>query len=185
MKILTTNQIQTVISELRNNKVLIMPTDTVWGIIALNEQIIYKIKKRPLSKKIVKFINSISQISHLPIFMQDVIKKYWPGQLTIIYQQISYRIPKNPFILALLKILPVVYCSSANITNKKPLSSIAEIEQIFKPNLNDIIAIEPSQNWQYSSFPSTIIDLDRMNVIRQGQIDGQKIINEIKMKGTK
>ena len=117
--------------------------------------------------------------------MQDVIKKYWPGQLTIIYQQISYRIPKNPFILALLKILSVVYCSSANITNQKPLSSIAEIKQIFKPNLDNIIAIEHSQNWPYSSIPSTIINLDRMIVIRQGQIDGQKIISEIKMKGTK
>ena len=182
MEILSTNKIQIVASALKNNKALVMPTDTVWGIIALNEQIIYRIKKRPTTKKIVRFINSFSQISHFPNYMKEVIKKYWPGQLTIIFQQISYRIPNNPFILALLKILSLVYCSSANITNQHPINSIDEISSVFSDNLNDIIAIKPVKTWKYSTTPSTIIDLDKMSVVRYGKIDGQKIINDIKMK---
>ena len=172
----------TVVSELKNNKALIIPTDTIWGLIALDEQIIYKIKKRPLTKKIVKFISCISQIPCFPIHMQQVIKKYWPGPLTIIFQGISYRIPNNLFILDLLKILPMVYCSSANISNQQPITSTSEIAQVFSTNLDDIIAIEPLTTWKSSTTASTIINLDNMLVIRQGEIDGQKIIDEINQK---
>ncbi|MCQ3915119.1 MAG: hypothetical protein MJ201_05265 [Mycoplasmoidaceae bacterium] len=50
---------------------------------SLNEAQIYTIKHRALEKKVSRFVASVEEIG-LPSFLEDVIKEYMPGALTIV-----------------------------------------------------------------------------------------------------
>ena len=75
-----------------NNKVIIFPTDTVYGIGAsvfdvegMNK--IYDIKKRPHNKPLAvlcKDIDQINEIAYVSDIARALIEKYLPGALTLI-----------------------------------------------------------------------------------------------------
>ena len=50
------NELDAIEFHLRNNKSVIVDTDTVYGIVSLSSNLIYSAKKRPHSKKLVVFI---------------------------------------------------------------------------------------------------------------------------------
>lgn len=59
------SDINSIIFELMNNKAVIIPTDTIIGILAKDKNIIYKIKQRSTNKKIIRFISDKSEIPNL------------------------------------------------------------------------------------------------------------------------
>lgn len=178
MQVYSTTDINEIAFELRNEKAVILPTDTVWGIISLDEKNIYRIKQRSLSKKIVTFVNDI-KLLNLPSYMEQHVSKYWPGGLTIIYKQRGYRIPKSKLLMALMDKVGPLYSSSANISGNKPITSVKEAKEVFK-NREFELALVDDPDFKLSNIPSTIIDLDKYQVLRQGAIDGQKILDNIK-----
>jgi len=164
---------------IKQGKCCICETDTVMGIISLKEEDIYKYKQRDLSKKVSVFISKIKQIPNFPSKYQKIIKKYWPGALSIIFNDINYRIPNHKNLLKLIKKVGVVYQSSANISGKPPVKSSIEAKEVFKDYLNDIVIIEGQE---LGGQPSTIISLDDFKVVRNGPIDGNEVLNAIKHK---
>jgi tRNA A37 threonylcarbamoyladenosine synthetase subunit TsaC/SUA5/YrdC len=62
--------------ELKNSKVVIADTDTVMGMLALDREIICKMKRRKQSQKIIRFIDNINKIHNLTDKEKDVLKKY-------------------------------------------------------------------------------------------------------------
>ncbi len=178
MQVYSTTDINEIAFELRNNKAVILPTDTVWGIISLEEKNIYQIKQRSLSKKIVTFINDI-KLLNLPSYMENEISKYWPGGLTIIYKQKGYRIPKSKALLALLDRVGPLKSSSANISGQEPISSVKQALEVFK-KWEYRLVLADDKDFKLTHIPSTIIDLDKMIVLRQGAVDGNKILDKIK-----
>lgn len=178
MQVYSTTDINEIAFELRSNKAVILPTDTVWGIISLEEKNIYQIKQRSLSKKIVTFINDI-KLLNLPSYMENEVSKYWPGGLTIIYKQQGYRIPKSKALLALLDRVGPLKSSSANISGEEPITSIKQAHEVFKKWEYQLVLAD-DKDFKLSKIPSTIIDLDRLIVLRQGAIDGNKILDKIK-----
>ncbi|MCQ3907511.1 MAG: hypothetical protein MJ219_01880 [Mycoplasmoidaceae bacterium] len=50
---------------------------------SLNELRIYQIKKRPLTKKLCKFVDSVDAIG-LPSFLADAIRPFMEGPLTVV-----------------------------------------------------------------------------------------------------
>ena len=183
MQEFTISQLSDVALTLKSGKALIAPTDTVWGIIADNEDIIYDVKQRPSNKKIVSFVNNITTLG-LPSAWVDTLSTYLPGALTFIYRQKSYRVPDSSFILQLIDMVGPLYCSSANISGQQPIASVQEAKIVFGSKDSKLAILRPPKDWKLSSIPSTIIDLDNMKVIRQGSIDGNEIINKLQ-KGSK
>ncbi len=74
---------------------IILPTDTVYGLAAkLYDdkalEKIYKIKGKKQSKQIPVLISSVEQLKDICImskFASELVKKYWPGALTIVLKQ--------------------------------------------------------------------------------------------------
>lgn len=184
MQIFSKTQVNEIAFAIKNGKAAVLPTDTVWGLAALDERIIYQIKKRAPEKKVIKFIDSIEALG-MPSFLSDVIQKYWPGGLSVIWKGISYRIPKCKYIQEIVKITGPLFQSSANISGDQPITDVAQIPQIFQEHLKDIVIVDNKPKEEISNKPSTIIDLDKLIVVRNGDIDGQKIINEIKQRKEK
>ena len=78
------------IEMLKNNGVVVMPTDTIYGIVgrALNSATvnrIYEIRKRASNKPCIILIGDINELEKFSIHLSEkqkkVTKEYWPGRL--------------------------------------------------------------------------------------------------------
>ncbi len=157
--------------------VAVVETDTVMGVISLNSDLIYQVKLRPSEKKLVLFINDLNQIPGLSTKEINVLKHYVPGALTIIKNKVGYRIPNHENLLKLIALTGPIYSSSANISGQNPCVDINDATKIFKNQVDKIIFVEGKN---LTNTPSTIIDLDQYKVLRNGVIDGLKILKELK-----
>ncbi len=145
---------------LKKDEIFITTTDTIIGIGSkinkTNLNNIYKLKKRPLDKKIITLIGSIEQLMKIEI-IDETAKKYidefWPGPTTLIINNNSYRMPNKKGLLELIVREGPFFLTSANISGKKNCETIEEAKKIF-PSINKIY------NFGYgSNIASSIIDV--------------------------
>ncbi len=149
------DSIQNIIDALSSGRVILYPTDTIWGLgcdINSLEAIykIYDIKKRPLHKP---FIVLVSDIDMLKNYVKDIHPRietlllYHKRPLTIIYKNaknvpdiltkngsIAIRIVKEPMIAKIIKLFgKAIVSTSANISDKPFPQNFATIDpQIIK-----------------------------------------------------
>lgn len=174
------SEIDDIAFELKNDKVLFIPTDTQIGILSKKNMNIYLIKKRSFFKKNVLFIPNTDYVKNINEDFIKLSNKFWPGPLTLIYKKKSYRIPNDETILAILNKTGPLYCSSANISNKKPIEKTSDIKNVFnKKWFKKIIYCD---GYQKDNIPSTIYNLDNNEAIRLGRIKKEDIENVIKNK---
>lgn len=118
---------------LRDGGLVIIPTETVYGIAAnlLNKKTIeklYEIKKRPKDKPFSLIIGKKEDIEayaqNIPVAAYKLADKFWPGPLTLILQgkdnqTVGLRMPDNPVALRLISLtgLPIA-CPSANLSGE-------------------------------------------------------------------
>jgi L-threonylcarbamoyladenylate synthase len=122
--------------------VIIFPTETVYGIGALakNDQAIkriYKIKKRSLDKPLQTLIADPKQAEDIAQGIsgkaRELMKKYWPGPLTLVFKavagdSIGIRMPKQDWLLKLIKKTGPLAASSANLSGKADPVSAGEVK---------------------------------------------------------
>ncbi len=133
-------------------KILIFPTDTVYGIGCnpFNETSVlklFKIKNRPLNKLFPVLTNHISNLSTYANITDEakiLTKYFWPGQLTIILKvqnntpfpkhifdkSIAFRIPNNKCTLKLIQYTKkkLLIGTSANLSGQQPITNINLLE---------------------------------------------------------
>jgi L-threonylcarbamoyladenylate synthase len=177
------------------SKVLIFPTDTVYGIGASvydKEGIerIYEIKHRPHNKPLAVLCANIEQIDsicYLNEFAKRLINKYLPGALTIIVQakenikesmnldMVGVRIPNSKVAIKILEENGPMATTSVNESGERPLNSYNEIVSVYSKVVDKIYdGDEPS-----SSIASTVVMINGndFNIIREGQITRDMIIS--------
>lgn len=176
------------------SKLLIFPTDTVYGIGASvfdkdNIKRIYEIKHRPLDKPLAVLCSSLEQIEgicELNDSSRKLIKKYLPGALTIIVpakknieesmglKMVGVRIPNHPLALRILEENGPMATTSVNESGDKPINEYQEIVAKYK-NVVDMIY---SSDFKSSNISSTVIMLDDHGVklIREGEISYDDIL---------
>ena len=88
--------IDNAVSLLNRGEIIAFPTDTVYGVggdifneTAINR--IYRLKNRPTNKPINALVSSEEQlkmiVESIPLDAKSIIKKFWPGPLTIILKK--------------------------------------------------------------------------------------------------
>lgn len=178
------------------SKLIIFPTDTVYGIGCpifdiQNIHKIYDIKHRSLEKPLACLCYDLAQIEEIAE-VDDKVKRlitaFMPGALTLIlnakpivtakigYKTIGVRIPNSKLTLELLRENGPMLTSSVNESGETPLSSYEEIVQIYG-NLVD--ETYPATE-EFSNISSTVIDCteDSLRLLREGTITLEQI-NEI------
>lgn len=172
-------------------KVVCFPTDTVYGVGALIDdnlgiEKIYVLKHRDYNKPLAILAPSVESI--LPYIeyptadVIDLMKKYWPGALTIIFKKhadlitninprhntIAFRIPNSKVALAILNHFGPMATTSVNLSGSEPLNDLSTIMENF--NLQIDYLIEDLE--KTSNHSSTIIDATTspIKIIRQGDI---------------
>lgn len=172
-------------------KIVCFPTDTVYGVGCLiddNKALdkIYNLKHRDDKKPLAVLVGSIDDASILSSNIsdrtKDLMKKYWPGALTIIFNKsdnvsstltrglptIGLRMPDSTIALQILKKFGPMATTSVNISNQPPLNDLDEIIYHFGDDIDYII----SDKALLSTVSSTVIDATKEEIIvlREGSI---------------
>lgn len=172
---------------LKKGKILIHPTEGVWGIgcDAFNAAAVKKInslKQREASKSLILLASSISDALRYfqPLSEQKIkfLETVWPGHTTVIYNKnkliprhlnttnntIALRVSNHKPIKDLLALFNnLMVSTSANISN---LPTPVNHEEVMKTFTDPDVAIYCFENGG-SLKPSAIIDLNTMNYIRE------------------
>lgn len=166
-KTYTYDELDSVIFELKNNKAVIMPTDTVIGLIANNESLIYQIKNRPKKKKVILFVSNLDLLPDLTEDQKRFLDKFWPGQVTIVKNGISYRMPDDPALLYILDKTGPLYSSSANVSGHDPIHNTLDANREFNEAkfYYSLVLVEGKTKLEV---PSTVVNIDDWNILREG-----------------
>lgn len=174
--------------------VAVMPTDTLYGIVAsaLNSeavQKVYSIKKRTPTKPFIILISELTDLSLFDITPDNAVlaslKKIWPGKVSVIFSleiqksinkfeylhrgtnTLAFRIPDKSDLRELLKETGPLIAPSANPEGKNPASTIEEAEKYF----GDEIGLYVDGGY-LSGEPSTLIKIQngKVEVLREGAV---------------
>lgn len=179
------------------NKLIIFPTDTVYGIGASiydldNINKIYEIKGRSFDKQLPVLCSSIEQIESFAVIDNNVLKlakAFWPGALTLILKTkdeyfkfsgertIGVRIPNHILALSLLEKYGPLKTTSINDSGSVPLN---DYETIYEKYNNKVSYIY--KNTEASiGLASTIVSLvDDVKILRLGNITLEQIKESLK-----
>ena len=179
---------------IENGGVIIFPTDTVYGIgcnpyDANAVKKIYEIKSREKIKSLPVLASSIQivkQISIIDEFTEKIIKKYWPGPLTLILKlkdknlkkslnledKIAVRIPNSECTLKLLNKCNLLVGTSANVSGD---SSFTDPQECMKNVKNYDVFVDGGTIT--SKGESTIIEIEneKIHIIREGALKKEDI----------
>ena len=167
---------------IKQGKVVVCPTDTVYGLLADATQKkaverLFKIKKRPKGKAVPIFdkdIKTARKLAFIDKEQEKFLKKVWPGKVTVVLKKkakikvfgaaaktIGLRIPNYKLVNTLLAELnrPLTG-TSANISGKPASTKIQEvITQFTKRSIKPDLVIDAGN--LKKSKPSTVIDLTK------------------------
>ena len=172
---------------LKNGLLVAFPTETVYGIGAnfsdkKSIERLYKIKKRPKNKPFTIHIASTQSIKkagcNLSPFAKALIKKFWPGPLTIILPakrgKLAFRMPRNEVAKVLIAEARVpVAAPSANISGEAPAKTAADILKTLGDQIDLILDGGAAQIGE----ESTIVDTTEFpyRIVRNGAIPAFEI----------
>ena len=178
------------------NKIGVLPTDTVYGIHgkALNKQIvqkIYELRERDPKKPFIILISKISDIKKFEIIVSKreelFLNNNWPNKLSVIIacksnkfkylhrgtNTLAFRIPKNTDLRNLLAKTGPLISTSVNPQGMAPAKNILEAKAYFGNKLDFYV-----DSGELVSLPSTLIEIKNgeIKVLRQGEIEIKKMI---------
>lgn len=191
--------IETTNDVLKNKGIVVLPTDTVYGIMTSvfnfnGQKQIYKLKNRAAKKPLILMSDKVETLKKFVVFPKDIDKivmEFWPGQLTLILpttelgkmliggrDNLGVRIPDCKILLDIMAKYDIpLMTTSANISGKDSAKTAATAIDYFK-NKIDLIVDDGKCEF---SFESTVIDMVKFPyvVIRKGCLDCKKLLEYI------
>ncbi len=193
-------EIEEAASAIREGKLVVFPTETVYGIgaNALDKQAIKKIyeaKGRPSDNPLIIHIKNIDDAKYLaeeiPKKAKKLMEKFWPGPLTLILNKsslvpyettgnletVAIRFPSNKIACALIEKAGVpIAAPSANSSGKISGTTLDMCVKDFNGKVDYIIGKEDSK----AGLESTVLDctVDPYCILRPGVITLEQL-NEI------
>ena len=183
------DNIQKAIACIKNEEVVGIPTETVYGIgvdplsqAAVDK--IFNLKERDENKPLSILVHSFHDLIKLKIISKvpEIVELYWPGPLTIIVESelnfadgvgtknpnsIGVRVPDNELALELLKKAGPLAVTSANISGQEDITNEKDAESVFGDKIGHYL-----QGSALHGSGSTIVDFrdEEFKVIREGPL---------------
>ena len=197
------DELRIVTKALDEDKLIVFPTETVYGIAgnALKMEVIDKLfqaKKRDYSKPfslMLSDINKIKDIAYVSTDEEKIINKFMPGPITLILKKkdcisdlatasrdtVGVRIPDHFIALSILKSIDYpLATSSANISGRSNNSDITDIIN----DLANYVDIFIKGNISSNLLASTVAQIkdNEINILRNGIISKYDIEEVIRKK---
>lgn len=184
------------IEAVKNGELVVLPTDTVYGIgadaftpHAVNALLEAKGRGRNIPPPVLvgsrRTLDGL--VVDLPRVARDLVAAFWPGALTIVVQHapslrwdigetggtVAVRMPLHPVALEVLREVGPMAVSSANKTGQPPAVTAAEARDQLGYAVRVYLEAGPCPD----PVPSTIVDLtgDVPRVLREGAIPLEKL----------
>ncbi len=182
-----------------NGGVVVLPTDTVYGIFSLPTEKaaverIYTLKMRPKSMPLPLLLSGTEQLPKVSSFqnqaMRSLVGAFWPGPLTVVLPNaspsmsliaskestIAVRCPDNGLVRRIANDLGPLAATSANIHGEDTPETAAGIADML-PNVDLIADGGPLKD----GLASTLVDLTRPvpQILREGPITGKMIFDTL------
>jgi L-threonylcarbamoyladenylate synthase len=175
---------------IENGGVVVLPTDTLYGIVGKAESKkavakIYKIKARDMNKPFIVLITSYKDLDLFGVkvekWQEKFLQKFWPGKVSVILlclskkfeylhrgtKSIAFRMisKRNNNLFNLINSVGPLVAPSANIEGGKPAETIQEVQNYFSDKVSLYI-----NDGKKNVEPSTLVRLEDNNwvVLRQG-----------------
>lgn len=193
----TRKQITAAVAVLKNGGLVAFPTDTVFGLGALADNVeaikrIYEVKQRPASQAMPLLLSSLDEVDSVAVEVSEtarrLMRRFWPGGLTLVVKKavwlpdiitaggssVAIRVPDHPVPLALIRKVgkPLVGTSANRSGEDSPLTVEEVISQLggkIDMIINDSTPMLPGE--------STILDVtvDPPRIVRQGVVPRSEI----------
>ena len=146
-------KLEEVIKILKNGGIGVMPTDTIYGVVASvwNEKSvekIFEIKNRDRKKALIVLISEIKDLEifgvKIDLKTKSFLQKIWPGPVSVIFPvsskwsyidrgigKIAFRLPSLEWLREFIKMSGPIVAPSANSEGEKPAENIIEAQKYF------------------------------------------------------
>ncbi|GAB7069046.1 threonylcarbamoyl-AMP synthase [Mycobacterium hodleri] len=190
------NGIASAISALKGGRLVVMPTDTVYGIGAdafdgAAVAALLAAKGRGRDMPVPVLVGSWHTIDGLvysvPDSARELIRAFWPGALSLVVQQapslqwdlgdaqgtVMLRMPLHPVAIELLREVGPMAVSSANISGRPAAVTAAEA----RDQLGDLVEVYLEAGPSANGAASTIVDLTgaQPRILREGPVSAAAI----------
>lgn len=177
---------------LLSHKVILAPSDTVWGLCGVVCQEVFdelgRLKVRN-DKPYLVLACSVDEVKKYGVMpeganFRGMLEKIWPGPVTVILHAaptappymvspegtIAFRVPAHQGLQQLLRVSPVLFSTSANISGQLVPEKYSEID--FKLKKEVAACILPEGHEKQGVVPSTIISLvgGTLKLVREGVV---------------
>ncbi|BBZ29760.1 threonylcarbamoyl-AMP synthase [Mycolicibacterium madagascariense] len=194
--------IASAISALKGGRLVVLPTDTVYGIGAdafdgAAVAALLAAKGRGRDMPVPVLVGSWHTIDGLvysvPESARELIRAFWPGALSLVVQQapslqwdlgdaqgtVMLRMPLHPVAIELLREVGPMAVSSANISGRAAATTAAEA----RDQLGDLVEVYLEAGPSAQGAASTIVDLTgaQPRILRAGPITAAAIADVLKI----
>jgi L-threonylcarbamoyladenylate synthase len=191
-----TEGIATAAAALRRGELVVLPTDTVYGVAAdaFNPSAItalLAVKGRGRDMPVPVLVSNMAMLDALvervPDRARDLVDAFWPGALTLVLRHtahlawdlgeslgtVAVRMPADPLALELIGQTGPLGVSSANRTGHQPAVTMLDA----RLQLGAAVAVYLDGGPRDEPVPSTIVDLtgDEPRVLREGAITPESL----------
>jgi len=141
----TDGQIREIAELLRAGGVVLMPTDTIYGLHAILSESarIVEIKGRDESKRFVTIAASVDQLEQLGVEVPEALRAIWPAPLTAVMRSgpstIAARVPDLAWLRELLTKTGPLISTSANRSGEPPISEPSELPSTLVVRLDGLL----------------------------------------------
>lgn len=175
---------------LKRGDVGVMPTDTVYGIVAsamIPESVerVYKIRERNIHKPCIILIPDVNSLSKFSVPLSTPcmrkLEKLWPGAVSVILEcseekysylhremkTLAFRVPAEKWLRKFLAISGPIVAPSANLEGENPATTLEEAKGYFKDLVDFYI-----DGGKSNTVPSTLVQCvnGTVKVIRKGAV---------------
>lgn len=143
-----------VVDILRSGGVGVLPTDTLYGLVASALDVdavsrVYELKRRSPEKPLIVLVADIDDVEQFGVILSDTLRaqcaSYWPGPYSLLLPviddtfeylhrgtaAIAFRIPDDENLRAVLRETGPLVAPSANTEGDRPAATIADARRYF------------------------------------------------------
>ncbi|HPS88029.1 MAG TPA: Sua5/YciO/YrdC/YwlC family protein [Spirochaetota bacterium] len=182
------NCVESIVRSLKSGELIIMPIDSVYGIIGLRRDDIIdeiiNITAEPVDsiEIVISNFKMLEEMALVDKFVYNFLKRVWPGEVIVqlknrecaAVSNLFMRMPRHKYILDIVNGvgMPIVYMP-ARSSVRKMIFNDKDIMKRFKDICSILIISEFNKN---HSLPTLIdVSCDKLNIINEGRVSAEEI----------